>query len=305
MVIPVFNSERIVGTTIDRTVEFLRRHRLSFEVICVNDGSRDKSWDVLEQKAAQYVEVKGIDLLRNYGQHNAVMCGLRESTGNWVVTLDDDLQNPPEEIVHLIEQASDDGNDAVFARFQQKQASGTRKLGTRVIEVINRRVFGQPADLSVTNFRLIRRDVVDRVCDDRSATPYINGMVLLYSRHPGNADVRHVQRAEGQSNYNLFRIARLVLTILFSYSAFPLRLFAVLGFVVAFLSFLVGAVLLGLGAAGRTNVEGWTSLIVLTAFLNGVTIAMVSMVGEYLVRTLNQTSARQPYHVNKVVGDDD
>ena len=93
-----------------------------------------------------------------------------------------------------------------------------------------------------------------------------------------------------------------MLTILFGYSAFPLRLFAALGFVVAFLAFLIGTVYLALGATGRIDVEGWTSLVVLTAFLNGVTIAMVSMVGEYLVRTLNQTSARQPYHINRIIG---
>ena len=208
VVIPVFNSERIVGTTIDRTVGFLRHHGLSFEVICVNDGSRDDSWRVLEQKSTEYAELKAIDLLRNYGQHNAVMCGLRESVGDWVVTLDDDLQNPPEEIVHLLKQANYGGNDAVFARFIHKQASGTRKLGTRVIELINRRIFGQPADLAITNFRLLRRDVVERICEDRSVTPYINGLVLLYSRHPANAEVRHAQRAEGQSNYNVFRILR-------------------------------------------------------------------------------------------------
>jgi hypothetical protein len=192
----------------------------------------------------------------------------------------------------------------VFGRFHEKHASSTRKLGTRMIALVNRRVFDQPPDLVVTNFRLLRRDVVDRICDDRSATPYITGLALLYSRHPGNAWVEHAPRAEGSSNYSFLRISRLVLTILFSYSAFPLRLFAMLGFLVAFLAFAVGTVYLVLGLTGQTKVEGWTSLIVLTAFLNGVTIAMVSMVGEYLVRTLNQTSARQPYHINRILGGD-
>jgi polyisoprenyl-phosphate glycosyltransferase len=304
VVIPVFNSEGIVGTTIDRTVAFLRELDLEFEVICVNDGSRDASWRVLESKANQYPEVIAVDLIRNYGQHSAVMCGLRQSRGSWVVTMDDDLQNPPEEMIHLIRQADEGGHDAVFGRFHSQQASSTRRLGTRLIGRINRQIFHQPPGLSVTNFRLLRRDVVDRICDDRSTSPYITGLTLLYSQNPGNAWVEHASRTEGTSNYSPLRIAKLVLTILFSYSAFPLRLFAALGFLVAFIAFIVGTVYLVLGVTGQTRVEGWTSLIVLTAFLGGVTIAMVSMLGEYLVRTLNQTSARQPYHVSRIVGAD-
>lgn len=304
VVIPVFNSEPIVGTTIDRTVAFFRRHSLAFEVVCVNDGSRDGSWSVLDQKVAQYAEVKAIDLLRNYGQHNAVLCGLRESRGDWVLTVDDDLQNPPEEIIRLMCAADEHGYDAVFGRFHRKQASNTRRLGTRAIESVNRRIFDQPPDLSVTNFRMLRREVVDRICEDRSASPYITGLALLFSHHPGNADVQHAPRAEGQSNYSPARIAKLVLTILFSYSALPLRLFAALGFVVAFLAFGIGTAYMILGLLGETQVKGWTSVVVLIAFLNGVTIAMVSMVGEYLVRTLNQTSARQPFHISRIASHD-
>jgi hypothetical protein len=200
--------------------------------------------------------------------------------------------------------ADEGGFDVVFGRFRRKQASGTRRLGTRAIEMINRRVFGQPPDLTVSNFRLLRRDVVDRICEDRSATPYITGLALLYSHKPGNASVEHAPRAEGQSNYSAIRIARLVVTILFSYSAFPLRLFAVIGFVVALIAVVTGSVYLVMGLTGNSRVEGWTSLIVVTAFLGGVTIAMLSMLGEYLVRALNQTSERQPYHIARTIGVD-
>ena len=140
VVIPVFNSDGIVGTTIDRTVSSLRNLGVEFEVICVNDGSRDGSWKVLERMARKHPEVVAIDLLRNYGQHNAVMCGLRQSAGAWVVTIDDDLQNPPEEIIHLIRRAEEGGHDVVFGKFRSQQASGTRRIGTRLVGAINRRI---------------------------------------------------------------------------------------------------------------------------------------------------------------------
>ncbi len=302
VVIPVFNSADIVGATIDRTMAFFRDHDLRFEIICVNDGSRDDSWQVLERKAAQYPQVMTINLLRNYGQHNANLCGFRHARGDWVVTIDDDLQNPPEQILELLVEADAGDRDVVFGEFAQKRAAWHRRVGSRLIGMINRRVFGQPRDLVVTNFRLLRRDVVDRICADRSAFPYITGLSLLYSRNRGNAAVEHAPRTTGNSNYNLLRIARLVLTILFSYSAFPLRLSAAIGAIVAVGAFTIGGVYFVAGVAGATRVQGWTSLVVLLSFLNGVTILMVSMLGEYIVRTLNQTSSREPYHVVEIIG---
>src|SRR2546423_4086148 len=143
VVIPVFNSEPIVGTTIDRTVAFFEAQHLLYEVILVNDGSTDGSWEVLRAAAQRYPHVRAINLLRNYGQHNANLCGLRAAKGDYVVTMDDDLQNPPEEIIHLIEKAMT-GPDVVFGRFRHKAASAQRTLGSKVIGLLNRRIFGQP-----------------------------------------------------------------------------------------------------------------------------------------------------------------
>jgi glycosyltransferase involved in cell wall biosynthesis len=297
VIIPVFNSGDIIATTIDRTVAFFERHGLAFEIICVNDGSRDDSWHVLKQKVSDQPHLVVLNLLRNYGQHNANLCGLRQARGDWVVTMDDDLQNPPEEIIALIEEAAAGDRDVVFGAFAHKRAARHRRAGSRAIGMINRRVFGQPQDLQVTNFRLLRRDVVDRICADRSAYPYMTGLALLYSHNRGNATVEHAPRATGHSNYNFVRITRLVLTILFSYSAFPLRLSAAVGALVALFAFLIGGVYLVLGVTGQTRVPGWTSMIVLLSFFNGVTIMMLSMLGEYVVRTLNQTSSRAPYHI--------
>jgi glycosyltransferase involved in cell wall biosynthesis len=252
---------------------------------------------VLKQKAAEQPHLVVLNLLRNYGQHNASLCGLRQACGDWIVTMDDDLQNPPEEIIALIDEAAAQDRDVVFGAFARKHAARHRRAGSRAIGMINRRVFGQPRDLEVSNFRLLRRDVVDRICADHSAYPYMTGLALLYSHNRGNATVEHAPRAAGHSNYTLARITRLVLTILFSYSAFPLRLSAAVGAVVALLAFVVGGVYLVLGLAGHTRVPGWTSLVVLLSFFNGVTIMMLSMLGEYIVRTLNQTSSRAPYHV--------
>ena len=115
------------------------------------------------------------------------------------------------------------GYDVVFGKFERKQAAGYRRLGSKLISMINRRIFGQPPDLAVSNFRILRRDVVDRICASRTAHPYITGQALMYSSNRANVPVRHEPRPVGKSNYSLMRILRLVFTILFSYSSYPLR----------------------------------------------------------------------------------
>ncbi|MGO9872195.1 MAG: glycosyltransferase family 2 protein, partial [Acidimicrobiia bacterium] len=144
VVIPVFNSEPLVGSTIERTVAFFESHGFSYEVVLVNDGSTDGSWNVLRDAALRNPHVRAVNLLRNYGQHNANLCGLRHTHGDYVITMDDDLQNPPEEIIHLIDEAMT-GPDVVFGKFRHKQAAPHRTLGSKAIGLINRRIFGQPA----------------------------------------------------------------------------------------------------------------------------------------------------------------
>lgn len=296
VVIPVFNSQDIVGETVDTIVKTFENLGLRYELILVNDGSGDRSWDVIAQRARANPNIVALDLLRNVGQHSANLAGFREATGDYVITMDDDMQNPPDQLPVLIDAAMT-GRDLVFGRFESKQAAGYRRLGSRLIGTINRRIFGQPPDLVVSNFRILRRDVVDRICASRTAYPYITGQALMYSSNRAHVPVRHDPRKVGSSNYNLLRIVRLVLTILFSYSLFPLRLAAGIGFAIALGSFALGGIYLGLGLFSDSRVQGWTSLVVLLSLFNGVTIALLSMLGEYVVRTLNAVSAHDTYHV--------
>jgi hypothetical protein len=214
--------------------------------------------------------------------------------------MDDDLQNPPEEALKLIDQAMH-GHDVVFGKFERKQSAGYRRIGTRLIGMVNRRIFLQPPDLVVSNHRILRRDVVDRICAARNAHPYITGQALLYSSNRANVTVRHESRPSGKSNYSLLRILSLVLTILFSYSSWPLRATALGGFAVAGLSFLLGGFYLLSSLWRETRVEGWTTLVVLVAVFSGLIIAMLSMIGEYVVRTLDAVSTRDSYHVSEKV----
>lgn len=299
-VIPVFNSETIVGDTLDQVAAFFETQGWDYEIIAVNDGSSDNSEAVLREKALSNQHIIAINLIRNFGQHNAVLCGLQHSTGDYVVTLDDDLQNPPSEIIHLVDKAMD-GFDLVIGRFRHKQHAAHRRAGSHIVAWINRRVFNQPSDLVLTNFRLIHRDVVERICAYRTSFPYISGMVLLFSSQRANVLVDHHPRPEGKSNYNLFRIANLVMRILFNYSAFPLEVVSLLGLIIAGLAFLAGMFYLLKSVLIGVNVPGWTTLVVLLSLFSGVNIVITSMLGQYVVRLMQQSGSAQSYYVKNVI----
>jgi glycosyltransferase involved in cell wall biosynthesis len=210
VVVPVFNSEGSVRELVERTLRVFEGLSLPVEIILVNDVSADGSWEVLESLATEHFNVRAIDLLKNYGQHSAILCGLRHTSGEYVILLDDDLQNPPDEIPKLLEKASE-GHDLVFGQFQKKRHAMYRRWGSFIIGLINRHIFHQPKHLVVTNFPILHRSVVDRVCSYRSIQPYIPGLSLMYATKPGNVLVEHHERSIGSSNYNLVRITRLVM----------------------------------------------------------------------------------------------
>ena len=300
VVIPVYNSGNIVGETIERTVAFFQQRDLDYELILVNDGSKDKSWHVICEKARSNPAILGINLIRNYGQHTATLCGFRHASGEYVITLDDDLQNPPEEIIHLINKAQE-GFDLVFGRFHKKRHALYRRVGSLLIGALNNRLFYKPKGLVTGGFRILRRDLVGRICSYQTPYPYITGLALLFAANPANVWVNHQPRKEGKSQYDLLKIVDLVMRILFNYSSYPLRFISMVGVAIAGLSFVMGLYYIVRALTVGVPVPGWTSLVVLFSFLNGIIILMLSMLGEYCVRLLNQTSYPESYQIKEII----
>ena len=301
IVIPVYNSETIVSETVEKTIKVAMTNHIDIEIILINDGSPDNSWNIIKLLAHTYPQVTAINFVKNYGQHNAVLCGFANATGDYIITMDDDLQNPPSEIIHLINKVNEGDYDLVFGRFKEKKHASYRKLGSKLIGYLNYKIFKKPKDITLTNFRIIRKDVIHRVLQHKTAYPYIPGLVLIYSSKIANTIVEHHSRADGQSNYTLKKILSLMSRLLINYSSYPLRVLSSLGLVVSSISFLIGIFYLLSGLFLGSNVEGWTTLVVLVSFLGGFIIALLGVIGEYLSRILDQLSSDKSYFVKEIV----
>jgi polyisoprenyl-phosphate glycosyltransferase len=300
VIVPVYNSENVIEGTVQQIVDFFVNRSLRYEIILVNDGSRDQSWVKLTTLARSKKNIVAINLLRNYGQHSAVFCGIRQSKGDYVITMDDDLQNPPGEIIHLINKIHE-GHDAVFAKFKAKKHSLTRRLGSKVIGYLNERIFNKPKDLTLTNFRIFTREVALRIQDYRTVYPYIPGLVLMFSNNAANVPTEHHERKIGKSNYTWITIVTLVGRLLFNYSSYPLKILSTVGFVISLLSFSAGMFYLIKAWLVGSNVLGFTTIVVILSFLNGFIIIMLGVIGEYLSRMMNQLSTNASYHIKEIV----
>ena len=302
VIMTAYNEDQSVREALKRTAAAFEAWDCPYEIIIVDDGSTDRSWEIMEEEARLNPKITAISLVRNYGQHPAMFCALKHSTGDFVMTIDADLQNPPEEMIKLMKRAVQGNCDLIFGRFVKKRHSLVRRMGSRVIGLLNEKIFGKPKDLKITNFRLMSRDLVTRMCGYRTAFPYINGLALKFSSPSRRANVlvEHCERKAGKSAYTPARIARLVFTILFNYSSYPLVLVSTIGFIVAFASFLLGVALIVKRLIVQDMVPGWTSLFVLMSFFNGIVTLLLGMLGEYVIRILNTVSYTACYEVRGI-----
>lgn len=300
ILIPVYNSEDIVKDTVAQIAAEMTKNNLQFEIILVNDGSPDNSWEKLVELNQTYPQVRAINLLKNYGQHSAVMCAMANAKGDYMITMDDDLQNPPTELIKLIEKINE-GYDLVFAKFHQKKHSTFRRFGTNIINYINGKIFNKPKDITLTNFRIFKRKVADRAVSYKTNHPYVPGLLLMHASKIANVYTEHHARQIGASNYSIWKILRLVSRLLVNYSDYPLRLLSIFGLIAAIASFLYGISILIIASIRGIAVPGWTTITVLLAFFNGILILMLGVMGVYVSRTLRQVSDSNPYHITEIL----
>ena len=299
IIIPVYNSANTLEQLFERLNSVFIELNMTYEVVFVNDCSSDSSMDVLKKIHKQNSNVKIIELYKNFGQHNAVMCGFSHCKGEYVITIDDDLQNPPEEIPKLIGKIKE-GFDVAFGIYVIKQDRLFKNIGSYLIRKLNHLIFGLDSNLKISSFRIIRREVVDLVIENKTLFPYIPGLILQTTMNIGNVIVKHEKRKHGKSNYTFMKLLKLSFNLLINYSTIPLMIVGYLGLIISVLSFSTGVFFLLRQFILGQAPAGWTTLVVLISFYNTLILVIFFIIGEYLSRLLKEASGRKQYLVRRI-----
>lgn len=301
-VIPCYNSEQYINHTVKRLQEVIKNSLKKYEtqIILVNDGSKDKTFKVIEQIAQNTDNVVAIDFTRNFGQHSAIMAGLNKCDGDIVICLDDDGQTPPEEVTKLID-ALDNDTDVVYAKYEEKKHSLFRNLGSTINSMMAHALLGKPKDLYISSFFAMKSYIKDEIITYQNPYPYMEGLVLRATNKIKNIIVNHKEREIGKSQYTFKKLFSLWINGFTNFSVKPLRIaifFSALFIMIA----VIATIVLVINKIINPAVPmGWTSLIILLLIIGAVITFILGLIGEYVGRIYICINNNPQYVIRKVV----
>ena len=308
VVIPVYKSEECLGALVEEIASALNPTNRDYEVVLVNDGSPDNSWQVIETICRNNPQVIGVDLRRNFGQDNAIITGLRVARGRYVAIMDDDLQHHPRDLPALLQKIEQERGDAVYADFRVKQQKLWKNLGSWFNGKFAEWVIDKPKEIYLSPYKIIRKEVVETICNYDGPDPYIDGLLLQITSRISQIPVDHHPRCAGRSSYTLWKSIRVWARLAFSFSARPMRLVTWVGFAFAMLGMLV-AVLVVLYRVFfpedfSSNAVGWASLMVALLVLSGIQMLFFGILGEYSGRTFVRVNNKPQAAIREIVNQD-
>lgn len=305
IVIPCYRSEKTVKNVVDELKEtFKQRPEMSYEIILVNDHSPDGVWNVIRDIVHSNTNIKGVSLAKNFGQHAAIMAGLREAKGNIMLSVDDDGQIPVDEIFLLIDKLTTD-YDVVYGVYPKTQKSFMRSFGTWMNNKMTEIMLDKPSGLRTTSFWGARRFVVDEILCYRNPYPYMTGLILRCTKNIGIVEVNHRKRAYGQSGYNFKRLFALWINGFTAFSVKPLRMATYLGCFCAISGFIYGIIII-VRKMINTNIQiGYSSIMAAILFIGGFLMLFLGLIGEYIGRIYISLNDAPQYVVREKIGMDE
>ena len=300
VVVPVYNSEGSLQELHRRVSAVFARLKIRGEMVFVNDCSKDKSWNVLREIAESDGRVTSINLMNNFGQDNAVMCGIQFARGRYVVTMDDDLQHPPEEIEKLYRFITRSTYDVVYGQYVKRRYNWFRDFCADLVKGVMSRIAG--GDHAVTSFRIMTENVMGELRRFSQYNVMVDVLIkdVVSSSLIGNCPVEHHARIEGRSNYSYRKLFAYMINMIFSFTLWPLRVASIFGFIFSFISIcLVGLLVVYYGVYG-VAVSGWTSLIISITFFSGLILFVLGIMGEYVGKIYLNINNTPQYVVREV-----
>lgn len=298
VVIPVFGDGKALPALVSRMDDAFAKKELNrAKVILIDDCGDTESWTTISQIAEQRENTLGIQLRRNFGQHNALMCGFQETTEDIVITIDDDLQQEPESIPILIHYLIDNDLDLVYGTYFQKKHGAGRNIGSWIIQVFNKFLFKIP--VKATSFRAIRSELVNSVIEYHSSFVYLDGLLAWHTTRIGGIVIPHHKRANGESGYTISKLLELSLNVFTNFSLLPLRLVTFTGVAAATSGFCLGTYYM-LNALFRDSiVPGFASIIITILILGGIQMLSLGVIGEYLGRVHINANGKPQFAIRK------
>jgi undecaprenyl-phosphate 4-deoxy-4-formamido-L-arabinose transferase len=301
VIIPVYNEEEGLPALFARIYAALDALRIAYEVVFINDGSRDRSAVLLRQQFQKRPDATRVILLNgNFGQHMAIMAGFAHARGRRVVTLDADLQDPPEEIANLMA-AMDDGHDYVGTIRRQRQHSVFRRYASRAMNKLREHITRVRMTDQGCMLRAYSRDIVDAMVSSREVNTYIPALAYTYAANPVEIEVAHAERAAGESKYSWYQLIRLNFDLITGFSVVPLQMYSILGFLVSLVSVGFFAIIIYRRIAYGSEAEGLFTLFAIAFLLLGVALLGIGLLGEYVGRIYQQVRERPRYLIQAIL----
>ncbi len=283
-VIPCYNSENTIGKVIDEIEQVMKKNNEdSYEVILVNDCSKDNVWEKIKELSSKRPNIKGINFAKNFGQHSALMSGYRNATGEIVVSIDDDGQTPVNEVYSLINKINE-GYDVVYASYEHKKHSFARNIGTKLNNFMCEKLLQKPKNIMITSYFAMRRFVVDEIVKYENPYAYVCGLVLRTTKNIGTVPVCHRERKEGESGYSFVKLLKLWINGFTAFSVIPLRISMLMGVILSIIGFVYMICVIINKFINPTVPAGWSSTISLLLLIGGMILLVLGMIGEYIGR---------------------
>jgi len=298
VIVPVYKGAETLDALVQRLGEVLPKVAKKYELILVNDGSPDNSWEIIARLAKAHRWVHGMQLLRNYGQHNATLCGIRSARYEVIVTLDDDLQNPPEEIPMLLAKL-EEGYDVVYGAPQKVRQNLWRNLASQAIRLVLRNVMGSEVGRQVSPFRAFRTSIREAFANYASPSVSIDVLLTWGATRFAAVPVRHEARQVGTSTYTFGKLMGLAVSMLTGFSTLPLRLASMIGFFFTLFGLGVLAYVIGRYIINGGSIPGFPFLASVIAIFSGATLFALGIMGEYLARIYTHSMGQPPYVVRE------
>lgn len=299
IVIPVYNSEDTIDALVRQLIAELS-HVYALEIVLVNDGSTDDSERICTNLYDQYpAMVRFYSLAKNVGEHNAVMAGLNHASGDYIVIMDDDFQNPVSEVIKLVQAGIKSDNDVIYTSYDKKQHDFWRNAGSWFNDKVANVMLKKPQGLYLSSFKLMNKFLVQEIIKYEQPYPYIDGLIMRTTDNIGKIKVSHHERKDGRSGYTVRKLIRLWLNMFINFSILPLRVSIIIGFIFSFVGLLLGINTVFEKIANPALPLGWASLIVVTCIFAGVQLIALGMIGEYVGRIFLSQNRKPQFTVRK------